>query len=610
MLFTKKYLHIYGKALPILKIFSKKDKRNFIYIVIIQGTAAVMDLIGIFLVGVVGSLITSYLINVEMNSLVLSFIDLLGLKNYSIKLLIIYCSLLIVLFFLLKTIFSIYTNRKILLYYAKKQREFSILLFSKVIDASYVWLKNQNNERIYSAITTGADAIFMRLVGNSILIISDILLLFLILVSLIAFNPIASLLTFIYFFLIAMFLQKKIGRRATTYGSILTESSMESHRNLNIMLSSFKEIFVMNKKNYFINKFENSEYLKSTVTAKSIWVQQLPKYIFEIGLTIGIFLLSFFLLISSVNNISTLTLFIVASGRLVPALFRIQSGLFNLASGYPNALIAIEFLDDLQLRSDLVLGATDDILKNPPSIEIQSVSFKFPDSKNYLLEDISIDIASGEVVAFVGKSGSGKTTLVDLLLNIYIPNKGRIVLKDGLRQVTPGVMKNISYVPQNPLIVRGTVLQNIVFGTKSKDISQESLDYAIKSANLDELIMRLPEGINTELSNVGGILSGGEKQRIAIARALYLKPKLLVIDEGTSSLDYTSENFITQTLMALEGKVTIIIIAHRITTIKKVGNIYFMGSGKIIGVGNYNSLQKSVPEFENWVQQLNSDTST
>jgi ABC-type multidrug transport system fused ATPase/permease subunit len=610
MLFTKKYLHIYGKALPILKIFSKKDKRNFIYIVIIQGTAAVMDLIGIFLVGVVGSLITSYLIDVEMIPLVLSFIDLLGLKNYSIKLLIIYCSLLIVLFFLLKTIFSIYTNRKILLYYAKKQREFSILLFSKVIDASYVWLKNQNNERIYAAITTGADAIFMRLVGNSILIISDILLLFLILVSLIAFNPIASLLTFIYFFLIAMFLQKKIGRRATTYGSILTESSMESHRNLNIMLSSFKEIFVMNKRNYFINKFENSEYLKSTVTAKSIWVQQLPKYIFEIGLTIGIFLLSFFLLISSVNNISTLTLFIVASGRLVPALFRIQSGLFNLASGYPNALIAIEFLDDLQLRSDLVLGATDDILKNPPSIEIQSVSFKFPDSKNYLLEDISIDIASGEVVAFVGKSGSGKTTLVDLLLNIYIPNKGRIVLKDGLRQVTPGVMKNISYVPQNPLIVRGTVLQNIVFGTKSKDISQESLDYAIKSANLDELIMRLPEGINTELSNVGGILSGGEKQRIAIARALYLKPKLLVIDEGTSSLDYTSEDFITQTLMALEGKVTIIIIAHRITTIKKVGNIYFMGSGKIIGVGNYNSLQKSVPEFENWVQQLNSDTST
>jgi ABC-type bacteriocin/lantibiotic exporter with double-glycine peptidase domain len=136
------------------------------------------------------------------------------------------------------------------------------------------------------------------------------------------------------------------------------------------------------------------------------------------------------------------------------------------------------------------------------------------------------------------------------------------------------------------------------------------LDYAIKSANLDELIKRLPEGVNTELNTVGGILSGGEKQRIAIARALYLKPKFLVIDEGTSSLDYTSEDFITQTLMSLEGKVTIIIIAHRITTIKKVKNIYFMGNGKILGVGNYTSLQKSVPEFENWAQQINSNTST
>ena len=140
-------------------------------------------------------------------------------------------------------------------------------------------------------------------------------------------------------------------------------------------------------------------------------------------------------------------------------------------------------------------------------------------------------------------------------------------------------------------------------------MNRKSLDYAIKSANLEDLIRKLPDGINTELTNVGGILSGGEKQRIAIARALYLKPKLLVIDEGTSSLDYTSENLITQTLMALREQVTIIIIAHRITTIRKVNNIYFMGNGKIMGVGNYSSLQKAVPEFKNWVQQLNSDTS-
>ena len=169
------------------------------------------------------------------------------------------------------------------MFYARKQKDFSVSLYSKVLDSSYVWLKRQNTERIYYAITDGADAIFMRLVGNLTLIISDVLLLFFILVFLIVFNPIATLFTFVYFFLISVFLQKIIGKRAIAYGSIFTESSMESHNNLNIMLSSFKEVFVMNKKIYFKNKFGNSEYLKSTVRAKSTWAQQLPKYIFEIG---------------------------------------------------------------------------------------------------------------------------------------------------------------------------------------------------------------------------------------------------------------------------------------------------------------------------------------
>jgi ABC-type multidrug transport system fused ATPase/permease subunit len=608
MNYLKKYLQVYEKALPIFKIFSKKDKRQFIYITIIQGLAALMDLIGIFLVGITGSLIASYLIDANLNSMVISFIDLLGLNSYSPKLLIVYCSLFIVLFFVLKTILSVYMNKKILLFYAKKQREFSVSLYSKVLDSSYAWLKTQNTERIYSAIATGADAIFIRLVSNLILIVSDIFLLFFILIFLLVFNPIVSLFTFLYFFLIAVFLQRIIGKRAMAYGSISTESSMESHRNLNIMLSSFKEIFVMNKKTYFRNRFANSEYSKSIVAAKSMWIQQLPKYIFEIGLVIGIFLLSFSLLMTSVSNITTLTIFIVASGRLVPALFRIQSGIFSLLSGYSDALLAVKFLDNLQLRNGSVPDEPSGFLNNPPSIEIQSLAFKFPDSKNFLLKNITINISSGEVVALVGGSGSGKTTLVDIILNIYMPSEGRIVIRDGVKQVTPGRVTNISYVTQNPLIFRGTVLENIVFGNDG-EIDEESLDHAITNANLGDLIKRLPEGINTELSNVGGILSGGEKQRIAIARALYLKPKLLIIDEGTSSLDYTSENLITQTLMSLEGKVTIIIIAHRITTIKNVNNIYFMGDGKIMGAGNYFSLQKAVPEFKNWVQQMNSDTS-
>jgi ABC-type multidrug transport system fused ATPase/permease subunit len=245
-------------------------------------------------------------------------------------------------------------------------------------------------------------------------------------------------------------------------------------------------------------------------------------------------------------------------------------------------------------------------LVNAPSIEIESLFYKFPDSESDLLQDISIDIKSGEVVAFVGQSGSGKTTLVDLILNLYSPSRGRIVLKDGSNVITPGKINGIAYVPQHPLILKGSIVENIAFGTDHDEVNLDALHYAITYANLDGLIKKLPNGVDTELSNLGGILSGGEKQRIALARALYFKPKFLVIDEGTSALDYTSEKLITDSLMSLEGDVTIIIVAHRITTIKNIDKIYFLGGNRIIGSGNYNSLQKTVPEFANWVDLLGS----
>jgi ABC-type multidrug transport system fused ATPase/permease subunit len=299
-------------------------------------------------------------------------------------------------------------------------------------------------------------------------------------------------------------------------------------------------------------------------------------------------------------------IFIVASGRLVPAIFRIQSGVLGINLAYPNALIAVDFLNELNVKDDFVSKKYENKLVNAPSIEIESLFYKFPDSESDLLQDISIDIKAGEVVAFVGQSGSGKTTLVDLILNLYSPSRGRIVLKDGSNVITPGKINGIAYVPQHPLILKGSIVENIAFGTDHDEVNLDALHYAITYANLDGLIKKLPNGVDTELSNLGGILSGGEKQRIALARALYFKPKFLVIDEGTSALDYTSEKLITDSLMSLEGDVTIIIVAHRITTIKNIDKIYFLGGNRIIGSGNYNSLQKTVPEFANWVNLLGS----
>ena len=601
MIIPKKVSKFLEKCQPFFEILPVNEKRNFYLIVVMQSFIACFDIIGILLVGIVGILVTNYLVGLGASNYFTSLINLFGLEKFSDKFVILVFSLLVIIFFILKTIISISTNRKILIFYANKEREFSVNLYSKLLNSPYAWIKKIDSERIYAALITGSNAIFMRVIGNAVLIISDLLLLLFIFVFLAILSPLISILTFIFFALFVLILHKMVAKKAALYGNIYSESLSDSYAYLSALILSFREIFTMNKKQYFINKYENAENLKSDSAAKGLWIQLLPKYVFEIALTLGVFALSGFLLASDVNNISLLTIFMVAAGRIVPALFRIQSCIFNLLLGYPNALIAINFMQEAEkYRGEPVLNIQNS-LKNPPCIKVREVSFRFPDSQQNIIDKITFDLSAGSAMALVGKSGSGKTTLVDLILNVYSPSTGEILIEDGVNIISPGSISNVSYVPQNPMILKGTLLENILFGSSAEEIDEEALEYAVTAADLGNLILKLPGGLKAILNNSGGILSGGERQRIAIARALYHKPKLLVIDEGTSSLDITSERFISKFLMTLKGQVTLILVAHRINTIKNVETIYFIENGKIKGFGNYESLQKSVPEFADWV---------
>jgi ABC-type multidrug transport system fused ATPase/permease subunit len=601
MIIPKKVCSFFEKCQPFFDILPKREKRNFYYIVLIQSFIASFDIIGIFLVGIVGVLVTNYLVDSSFNDYMASVINLFGLEKFSDKFIILIFSILVIIFFILKTFVSISMNRKILNYYANKERDFSVNLYSKLLNSPYAWIKKLDSERIHSALITGANAIFMRVIGNVVLVISDLFLLLFIFVFLAILSPLISIFTFIFFALFVLILHKVVAKKAAHYGNIYSESLSDSYTYLSALILSFREIFTMNKKQYFINKYDNAEKLKSDSFAKGLWIQLLPKYVFEIALTLGVFTLSGFLLASDVSNISLLTIFIVAAGRIVPALFRIQSCIFNLLLGYPNALIAINFLQEAEKYRGAPFSNIQNSLKNPPCIKVREVSFRFPDSQQNIIDKITFELSAGSAMALVGKSGSGKTTLVDLILNVYSPSMGEILIEDGANIISPGSISNVSYVPQNPMILKGTLLENILFGSSAEEIDEEALDYAVTAADLGNLILKLPGGLKAMLNNLGGVLSGGERQRIAIARALYQKPKLLVIDEGTSSLDITSEKFISKFLMTLKGQVTLILVAHRINTIKNVETIYFIENGKIKGFGNYESLQKNVPEFADWV---------
>ncbi|NBB77333.1 MAG: ATP-binding cassette domain-containing protein, partial [Bacteroidetes bacterium] len=231
-------------------------------------------------------------------------------------------------------------------------------------------------------------------------------------------------------------------------------------------------------------------------------------------------------------------------------------------------------------------------------IKIENVSFRYPKSEDYAVKNINLKIDKGSAIAFVGESGAGKTTMVDIILGLLTPETGKIYvdgtdIEDNLR----GWMKNIGYIQQSNYLMDEKIFRNIAFGIPDQEIDQKKLQQAIEAAQLTELIERLPRGLKTRVGERGVRLSGGQKQRVSIARALYNNPQVLIMDEATSALDNITEKYVIEAIERLRGDRTIIMIAHRLTTVRNCDIIYMMDEGEIIAQGTYDELLATSKEF-------------
>jgi ABC-type multidrug transport system fused ATPase/permease subunit len=417
------------------------------------------------------------------------------------------------------------------------------------------------------------------------------------------------------FGLAAAILNQVLGRWAGQLGERATKTDIESLRLVQESIRSYRELSASGRKGFFADKFYDVRMQGAKTNAELQILSQVSKFVFEGTLIAGVagIALAYSFFTTATEALVTIAIFFAVGARISPSILRIQSASVSMRTSASVAMPSLELvgalfprgvqLPDVSRRSIRNEDHHLDRLPYPPRIELSNVSFYHSNSSELAVDSVSFTIASGESLALVGPSGSGKTTLVDLLLGVRRPNSGSLTIdsmapKDYC-QVRPGA---VAYVPQTTFLTEGTIGQNVSLGIPESLVDANRVAVSLEEAKF--LTGSKPSKKNPDslVGEHGLRLSGGQRQRLGIARALYSRPRLIVLDEATSALDSTTELAVADHFAAFSGEVTLVVVSHRLSTIRHCDRIAFMSSGKIVAIGSFSDLMKKVPEFKTQVE--------
>jgi ABC-type multidrug transport system fused ATPase/permease subunit len=432
--------------------------------------------------------------------------------------------------------------------------------------------------------------------------ISDAALLVILMTGLVVIDPGMTLGMLAFFSLISFILYKILREKVRALGRKNVRLTIASSEKLLEVLATYREAVVRNRRMNYADFISGIRYQLGDVNAENSFVPYISKYVLELTVLMSALIISAtqFFINDAPRAVGTLTVFLAAGTRIAPAALRIQQGLLGIKSNLSSAQPTLDLISRYKVDTSVqVLPLPQSTNDFQPKVSVVDLNFVYPDSKEMLLQNISFESAPGSVTALVGPTGAGKTTLIDLILGIHTSDSNSITIS-GVKpehavSIWPG---KIAYVPQDTVVIQGTIKQNVALGFDLEEINDENVKNAISIAQLDEFVSSLPDGLNTQVGEKGARLSGGQRQRLGIARALYTNPKLLILDEATSSLDGETELAISTALHNLGNDVTVIVIAHRLSTVRSASQVIYLEDGKILAHGTFEEVRRQVPNFD------------
>ena len=585
-------------------VLPKSDRRKLSLVLVFQIFLGLLDLVGIAIFGVLGALAVTGVGSRTPGSRVSQILEAFGLSGLSLQWQSTILALIATGLLIGKTLLSALFIRRTMFFLSRRGALISSLLVSRLLAQPLQVVQQRTTQQNLYAVTGGVGAITLGVLGTAVTLISDTSLLLIMFIGLLLVDPTIAISTLFVFGGIGYLLYRLMHVRAKFLGLQQSELVIESNVRVLEVLETYRESVVRNRRQYYAKNIGQQQLFLANNSAEIAFMPNIGKYVIEITVVLGTLFISAiqFALQDATQAVGSLAVFLAASTRIAPAVLRVQQGALHIRGSLAAGNPTLELIEQIGMQNDLSVEELSLDLQHTGfsgDIKLSNVQLTYPGEEIPAITEINFEIARGESVALVGPSGAGKTTLIDVILGVLTPDFGEIRIS-GLEPVEAFAKWQgaVSYVPQDVTISYGTVRENVCLGFPIDLANDELIWTALEIAQLAEFVRGLPMGLDTHVGDSGTKFSGGQRQRLGIARAMFTKPALLVLDEATSALDGQTEADISTAIQGLKGHVTVILIAHRLSTVRSAERVLYMDHGHIVAQGSFEEVRAAVPSFD------------